>query len=120
MVCACKSTEPRKQHAVAVHCVINAALRRRAPNGEGPSLAAKILRQPGLSKPRWRPKRQKQSTANDRRSLSSRTPGSKSDVDFGNFDAEDKKRHPWKLLGLASVTTSSGGSAYAANSMPQR
>ena len=62
----------------------------------------------------------KQFTANDHRSLSSRTPGSKSDVDFGNFDAGDKKRHPWKLLGLASVTTSSGGSAYGANSMPQR
>jgi hypothetical protein len=47
-------------------------------------------------------------------------PGSKSDVDSVNFDAEDKRRHRWKLLGLALVTTSSGGSAYAANSMPQR
>ena len=33
----------------------------------------------------------KESTANDRRSPSSRTPGSKSDVDSGNFDAADKE-----------------------------
>ena len=50
-----------------------------------------ILRRRLLSKPRWRPKRQKQFTANDRRSRSSRTPGSKSDVDSGNFDAGDKR-----------------------------
>src|SRR5271168_3080787 len=120
MVCACKSTERRKQHAAAVHCVINAAPRRRAPNGEGPSLAARILLQPRLSRQKWRPKRQKQSTANDRRSLSSRTPGSKSDVDSGNFDAGDKTTRRWKLPGLALVTTSFAGSAYDASSMPQK
>src|SRR5271163_5129052 len=106
MVCACKSTEHRKQHAVAVRCVINAAPRRRAPNGEGPSLAARILLQLRLSKPKWRPKREKQSTANDRRSPSSRTPGSKSDVHSASFDAGDNRRPRWKLLGPALVTTS--------------
>ena len=29
-------------------------------------------------------------------------PESKSDVDSGNFDAEDKRRHRWKLLGCLS------------------
>src|SRR5580704_2164465 len=105
MVCACKSTEHRKQHAVAVRCVINAAPRRRAPNGEGPSLAARILLQQRLLKPRWKPKRQKLSTANDRRSPSSRTPGSKSDVGSASFGAVDKRRPRWKLSGPALVTT---------------
>jgi hypothetical protein len=112
-------TERPKQHAVAVHCVISVVPRTRDPNGRAPLLAARILLRRLLSKPRWRLKRQKQSTANDRRSLSSRMPGSKSDVDFGNFDAGDNKRRRWKLPGLALVTTSSAGSAYDASSMPQ-
>ena len=112
-------TEPQKQHAVPVPCVISAAPRRRDLIGCGPSPAAWILPQRRLSKPRWRPKRQKQSTANDRRLLNFRTPGSKSDVDSGNFDAGDKRRRRWKLPGLALVTTSSAGSAYDASSMPQ-
>src|SRR5580704_13458529 len=111
-------TEHPKQHAVAVHCVISVVPRRRYPNGCAPSLAARIRLRRLLSKPRWRPKRQKQSTAKGRRSLSSRTPGSKSDVDSGNFDAGDKRRRRWKLSGLALVTTSSAGSAYDASSTP--
>lgn len=112
-------TEHPKQHAVAVHCVISVVPRTRDPNGCAPLLAARILLRRLLSKLRWRPKRQKQSTANDRRSLSSRTPGSKSDVNSGNFDAGDEKRRQWKLPGLALVTTSSAGSAYDASSIPQ-
>jgi hypothetical protein len=119
-VCARRYTEHPKQHAVAVHCGISAVPRRRDPHGCAPSLAARILRRRPLSKPRWKPKRQKQSTANDRRSLSFRTPGSKSDVGSGNFDAGGKRRRRWKLPGLALVTTSSGRSAYDASSMPQQ
>ena len=108
-----------RQLAAAVHTAINALLKKRNLTGGGPSLASRSpLRRLPL-KPRWRPKKQSKFTVSDQRSLSSRTPGSKSDVAFGNFDAADKKRHPWKLLGLASVTTSSAGSAYSARSLPK-
>src|ERR1700752_1505446 len=110
--------EHPKQHAVPVPCVTSAVPRRRNLIGCGPSLAAWILLRRLLLKPRWRPQRQKQSIANDRRSRSSRTPGSKNDVRSVNFDAEDKRRHLWKLPGLALVTTSSAGSAYDASSTP--
>ena len=38
-------------------------------------------------------------------------------VAFGNFDAEEDGKPPWKPLGPVSATTSRAGSAYAANSM---
>ena len=98
--------------------VTNVLPRNRDPNGGGSSRASSNPPRRSTSRPRWRPKRQSKSTGNDRRSLSSRMPESKSDVDSGNFDAEDKRRHRWKLLGLVLVTTSSGGSAYGASSMP--
>src|SRR5208282_3003965 len=120
MGCARMYTEHPRQLAATAHTAINALLRKPHLTGGGPSLASKSRPRRLPLKPRWRPKKQSKFTVSDQRSLSSRTPGSKSDVDFGNFDAADKKRHRWKLLGPASVTTSSGGSAYAANSMPQR
>ena len=119
MGCARMYTKHPRQLAATAHTAINALRRKRHLTGGGPSLASRSpLRRLPL-KPRWRPKKQSKFTVSDQRLLSSRTPGSKSDVDFDNFDAADEKRHPWKLLGPASVTTSSGGSAYGASSMPQ-
>ena len=91
-----------KAHAVA-GLRDQVAPRRRGPNGYAPSLAAWILRRPLLSKPRWKPKRQKQFIANDRRSRSSRTPGSKNDVDSGNFDAGESEDIDGSYLGLPQL-----------------
>src|SRR5271156_1135054 len=118
MGCAHMSTKHPRQLAVAVHTVINALPGKHHPTGAGPSLAWRNRLIRLLSKLRWKPKQQRKSTANDHKSPSSRTPGSRSVVGSGNFDAEGKTRHLWKLLGPASATTLSAGSAYGERSPP--
>jgi hypothetical protein len=103
---------------VAVHCVISAAPRRRGLNGGGPVTRSEDPAATSAFKAKMETEEAK--TIYRQRSQSSRTPGSKSDVDSGNFDAGDKRRRRWKLLGLALVTTSSAGSAYDASSIPQQ
>ena len=57
-----------------------------------------------LQPPRWKPRRQNKFIVNDHRSLSSRTPASKSDVDSANFGAGEEARYRWRLSGLVSAT----------------
>jgi hypothetical protein len=112
-------TKHRLQLVAPAHAAITVLPRNPGQSGGGSSRASSNPPQRLPSRLRWRPKRRSKYTANDRRSLSSRMLGSKSDVGCGNFDAGDKRRHRWKLPGLASVTTSSVGSAYGASSTPQ-
>jgi hypothetical protein len=119
MGCSRVCTKRRQRLVARANTEISVLPRNRDRSGGGSSRASSSLPRRRPSRLRWKPKRQSKFTANDRRSLSSRMPGSKSDVDSDNFDAGDKRRHRWRLPGLASVTTSSGGSAYGAGSMPQ-
>ena len=120
-MCSRISTKLRKQHAACVSSVISVVQRKGELGGDDRLRALRIPLLPQPSKPRWRPRRQNKFTANDHKSRSSRTPGSKSDVDSANFDAGEESRYRWRLSGLVSATTSSGGSAYAAKSMrPQQ
>jgi hypothetical protein len=91
--CSRICTKRRRQLVAPAYTEISALPRNRDQSGGESSRASSNPRQRLPSKLRWRPKRQSKFTGNDRRSPSSRMPGSKSDVDSGNFDAGDKKRH---------------------------
>ena len=54
------------------------------------------------SRLRWTPKQQSESTVNGRRSQVARMPGSIV-VDSGNFDAEENRRHRWKLVAVPQL-----------------
>jgi len=107
-------TRRQRQLALPAFIALSVPRRSRPHSGDAQSHVSRSLRKQAHSKPRCRVRRHRKSTTSARKSPSSRTPGSKSDVGSGNFAAEGNKKRAWKLRGPALVTTSSGYLAYAA------
>jgi hypothetical protein len=118
-VCSRTYTRRRRQLALPAFIAPSVPRRGRLPSGDVPSRVSRSLRKQAHSKPRCRVRLHRKSTANARRSPSSRTPGLKSDVGFGNFAVEGEVKQAWKRRGRVLVTTSSGYLAYAARLLTQ-
>jgi hypothetical protein len=115
--CARTCTRRQRQLAIPAFIALSVPRRSRPHSGDAQSHVSRSLRKQAHSKPRCRVRRHGKSTTSARKSPSSRTPGSKSDVGSGNFAAEGNKKQAWKPRGPALVTTSSGYLAYAARSL---
>ena len=103
-VCACMSTEHRKQHAVPVPLRDQCGPKNKARRMETVRHSqARILLRPIAFKAKMETEEAKQIYRNDRRSPSSRTPGSKNAVASASFDAAEERRHRWKLPGLSQL-----------------